>query len=754
MGLRAHTLNTIVELFYTDSIVTPLSTSYVGDSDVVMKGVDLFSEEGVSLYRENYLLSAVETRVNNYNALYLCNNTRNNDLMELKTSTSTANVLFATSLRFSNIKKFLRISNNFASVEFVDENDDHGVFELELIDDTTATIAYQTNVVDAARTGLDRYYLLYNGTVFYFARRGDAGFSTNNTRFNYLVDSNSLYLFVGVNKSSVTATTTSLTAVDNALWKQNYIEINYYLQTLQMDFDTSWVAYAANDRNSMIVNPEKSVGHLPSNSVFYSNYTYISGNDIKTNFITLKNQHTHKNFSYRADNTTKADFNAPNVNMREYRGMHTGVEQEQGAESITLLYEFQNVDYKVKADQYTVFRTPESLYPYTQINVNDTLFSRQGSIGGDTPYTADKIFFNDTRAGKSDGQYLCTWLSAASPTGEGIWMDRYYLPERASYLAALTSKSFFSYKDPVTELLNAPLPVSSYYDAPMVYADVQQEYEHTPQTIKDVLYGEYFFDKASDLVFVPNQDYIYQRMGNKYIATIIESLSDNLIQNGLSAKTSKGVDIAFTEAVDDVEYNFDNNTYAIVENYKKINNTNEFTASFWLNADDWSSKFGHEVLGSFNDSGFGVFNDQMVTPIITVQDGRKVVYLNTDFLQIDAAYLSQKELNESVDDKNVINGNYTTNTKVVTSFYIKDMVRGDHLDINMPIITHNIATTTTTSITPVIYTNDECGLLLFEDDAANVYTPLEPDHVIDNNLQTLTGIESEPCKFSTDKTIL
>jgi hypothetical protein len=747
-----------VEVFYPSSIITSLCTTYVGDSDVVVKGTNITTEEGIGLRRNNYLLSATEVNINNYNALYLTSKQLNNNLLELRAVAAPKHVIFSTSFQFPSINKFLRISNTYSDIEFSTISDNNTIFEVEIQDENTLRIVHQTNTSNSTRDGFKRYYLSYNGTLFFFTDSSNKQYVSNYTYFNYLIDGDVAFLFAKQqnNVKTIFAVNDQLSATDisNFNWKSNNIHINYYVQSVECDFDASWASYASKDRNSMIVDVNRSKSHLPSNNLFYNNYTYISGGSIATNFITLKNQHTHKNFSYRADNLTLTDVNVPNVDMRNYVGMHTGVEQEQGSESITLLYEFQNADYRMKTDKYTVFKTPRSLYPYDQINVNDTLFARQGAIGGDTPYTADKIFFNDTRPGQSDGQYLCTWLSAARPDGPSIWIDRYYDPERASYIAALTAKSFYTYLDATNVLITAPLPPSAYYDAPFAYPLLEDEAAHTPQTIKDALYGEYFFDKASDLIFVPDQEYIYQRMGNKYVTAVLTSLTGNLIQNGIDLKSAKGVDYAYTQGVDDIEYQLNNDAFAMVESYKNINNTNEFTASFWLNSDDWSQSMGHEVVGSFNDSGFGVFNDQMVTPIITVQNGRKVAYLNTNFQQIDVAHLSQTALNTVVDQQKLYELNYVTTTTAVTSFFIKDLIRGDHLDINMPVVDHSVTNIVDRQINTTTVHHEECGLILSEDEISHVITPLQTDRVYDINLTPLTGMEIEPCKFSVDKSLI
>lgn len=728
-----------MEVFYINTIARALSSSYIGDDDLTVRGTKIQTEEGIDIFAESYLLSAVSTKINNYSSLILTKPQSNNDIFDLKSIDYPRQNVFTTSIKSNTSGKFLKQGIDYNVVQFSNISDDDSIFELEIISDTVLQIAHQRV--------FNRYYLNFNGTSFYFSSDPSYVYS----RFNYLIDNEQLYLFVKQGQIlysiGVDATTDTLILDSQSNWRSNYFNINQYIQDLEYNFDTSWAAYDVTDRNSLLVTPEMSRSNLQNNNLFYSNYTYITGNSITTNFFTLKNQHTHKNFSYRADNLNLTDRNVPNVRMREYTGMYTGVDQERGSESITLTYEFYNTDYRFKSDTYTTFRMSESMYPFKQLNVNDTVLVKNGAIGGDTPYTSDRIFFNDTRPGKSDGQYLCTWLSAASPDGPALWVDRYYIPEKMPSVAALTARSFYSYNDPINNLLDRPLAPSAYYDAPFVYTTLSAEIAHTPQTLRDVLYGEYFFDKLSNLVFVPEQTYVYYRIGNNYVSSVLESLSSNLIQNGLSMKTAKGVDKYYTVDIDDIQYELNNDSYALVESFRKTNTNRSFTTSFWLESDDWTTPFGHEIVGNHNDAGFGVFNDEKVTPIIMVQDGRQVTYLNTDFEVVDAVYLSQDEFKPIVDVSRVSNGMTITTTTTITSFYVKEIARTDHLDVNLPIMAIRVDTDQFTTYDNIVV--NQCGVISTED-----YTPISPDNVFTTSLNSITGIEIEQCQYSIKQTLL
>ena len=74
----------------------------------------------------------------------------------------------------------------------------------------------------------------------------------------------------------------------------------------------------------------------------------------------------------------------------------------------------------------TYFTTPSSLYPYDRLNINDTKFTQNGSLGANTPLFADKI--KSVRSdGKNfnNGRYLFTWLRGGDAKTPGVWVDRY-----------------------------------------------------------------------------------------------------------------------------------------------------------------------------------------------------------------------------------------------------------------------------------------------------------------------------------------
>ena len=295
--------------------------------------------------------------------------------------------------------------------------------------------------------------------------------------------------------------------------------------------------------------------------------------------------------------------------------------------------------------------------------------------------------------------------------------------------------------------MNQPLAPSAYHDAPFVYTDIESELAHTPQTHASALYGEAFFDKRSDMLFLPGQEYVYHRIGNKYNTAIMNTFSARAVADGLNLKTCKGVDVAVYDTVDDASYNMNNDSFALLTSTNRINNTHQMTMSLWIDCDDWSKPIGHEVVGNYNDRGFGIFADQRVTPIIMVPNGKQVVYLNTNFDVIDSIQLSQASINDVIDTRRVSSGVYNTITTNITGYYVKDIYRTDHLNYSSPIVSVYTQTTTGIEINNIVYNSSlqQCGLLL-EDGLTT--PPIQVDNLVSTTLETVTGVELEPCKYS------
>lgn len=737
-----------MDVLSIENILLPLSTSYIGDDDLAFTSRKIVSEEGVSLFKENYLLSAVDARINNYSSLYVTKKTLGEDVFTLKSRSVDKQKNFNVSLLIPGTELSLLIPDGTTiglDVSFSNKNNINTVFELEIINDNIIRIAHQR--------GSLRYYLCTKNDRFYFS---SATTNYPDTVFYHILNDDQLFLFKIKNnfKKAVQCKFSELKLVDLQFFSENYFTVKRFTQTLLPTLNTSWVSYNSLNKNASIINSSKSVSNIAANYLITNQYSYLTGNDIPSNFITLKNQHTNNNFNHRQNIVDVYNADIPSVDRRDYTGLVTGCEQERGDYSITLPYEFYTADFKFAADKYTIFKLPDSLYPYDSINVNDSAINLVGAIGGDTPYTADRIFFKDTDKFISDGQYLCTWLAAANDGRQGVWMDRYYYPEQSTYIAALTSKNTNSQVDMIDDLLAEKLPPSAYYDVTYFYTSSSQELQHTPQTTKDALTNTFFFDKKSDLTFLPGNEYIYFRVGDRYVESIVNTLTSNLIQDGLELKTTKNAIVR--NSAD--EYVFDNNKYSLVESFRSINDTSQATISFWIDTPDWSKPLGHQILGNLNDRGLSIINDPIVTPLIQVQDGVKIFNLNSNFDLINTSQLSPVDFSTITKTTTNINYLYTTTTYFITAYYIKDMVRTDHLDVYQPIVaSYALSSYDLKSITTdddggggdgKVIVDDTCPLLLLDNPATDIEELLLADNVKRKvGKIPLTGIVIEPCNL-------
>ena len=643
-----------------------LSTSYEGDTDLKFVSYHDISEEGLNFYREEHLSNLPDRKINNYSSLYLTRKQKLDNFLYIEELPKLNQIeIFNTSIKYID-GSYITLSSNgdfylnhyFTKKDqkFIDETD--RTLEISLLNEFDAKITHKSK-------NRNLYTLITEGSSFKFCLTSN----NDNSIFKYILDreNNTLAFFkkdeFGLSSVNISNNSLVLNPDITSFTEKNFI-VNYYIQNLLPKINTSWVSYNLFHKNSYEINPEKSRLNLENNYLISTQYSYVTGDTLKSNIITLKNQNTHKNYNYRSDFIEITNDEIPPVDNREYFGLHTGNDQERGDYGITLSYEFYNSDYRFNADSYTTFITPKSLYPYTQININDLRWDKMGSIGGENPYVSDRIYQKLISENGGEVEYLCSWLYK-NKNNEFVWLDRYYYPIKTSYAAALSTSFNYSFEDPNLKLFIQALSANEYYDVPFPYNSLEEEATVTPETIKSAIYGRSFYDKRSDVVILPNKEYIYYRVGDNYVKDVIKTIEDTLIQNGFDARNSNNSTIAIyvsASDVDELEYHLNNDTYGLTENYKNINTSHEFTICFWMKSEDWSVKNGYEIVGNLNQKGFGVFQDRKITPLITIQSENNVFVYNTDFITLDIASLDSEF--EGVETKPKI----------------KDIYRTDHLD--------------------------------------------------------------------------
>ena len=255
----------------------------------------------------------------------------------------------------------------------------------------------------------------------------------------------------------------------------------------------SWVSYKKDFKtNSMTVNDERSHETVACNLLLNNEFYSITGSEIGVNILSLKNTNTPENLQARSNPFQIGRsplFSEKDVANRSYKKLFTGSNQRYGNDNITLGYDTYTTDITLPADTITYFHIPNNIYPYIQLNINDSGLVEAGAIASDHPLKSDKIFkktstFKNTSpygyaSDEATGNFLCSWLSGnCDVNSKPIWVDRYYNPQQLSFFAALTSNTFQAIQ-------------------------YKTQGECLFDSVNAVLKNVDVFDKPSDLVFEP-----------------------------------------------------------------------------------------------------------------------------------------------------------------------------------------------------------------------------------------------------------
>lgn len=428
--------------------------------------------------------------------------------------------------------------------------------------------------------------------------------------------------------------------------------VTYRKNTTGQMLQNNWVSYqTVGNSNSLTTNKTKSYLDVTNNYLLMSQYHNIDQDRMLVDVFQLKNQLT-------PTGTTNRNNPFPNLLDCDHRRYDRVFVSNHLDESAGLNLGYNNYEHEITLlpDHVTYFNTPQDMYPYERVNINDSGLTQSGAIGGDSPINSDKIFkkaagykYNTPHGAPSDeetGNWLCSWLKSNigvdwnelstykenvivnyngtvykalvdnkdkrpstnpnhwSPTEQPppVWVDRYYNPEKFSTQKALEFES--------------------------QYATYTSKFEN----IVDSLGAQdaYVFDKISDLTFEPGSLYAYYRIGPKQIETMIENMDENMIHTG--------VEPAYTQDRQTVlniqdDLTFTGEEYIQTNTPTNITNS-DFTISFRLNRTDWTKPFGGQILGNYTNEGVGVFNRKELTQYLIFTDEQHVYINNTSLAPV------------------------------------------------------------------------------------------------------------------------
>lgn len=176
-------------------------------------------------------------------------------------------------------------------------------------------------------------------------------------------------------------------------------------------------------------------------------------------------------------------------NIRNYTSIFEDISTEKD-DDLELNYVYHNKSYTIVPGK-NEFVAPDNMFPFSQLNINDSKLREAGAFSFPSPDLADKVYYYDNDVQITNNQhYLCTWLSGAAGSTNSVWVDRYYYPDRINKQDALNGKSVFS----------------------KTYDEYIEEYIEANSSISDGIDNFKFFDKKSELIFKPNKKYIYERV--------------------------------------------------------------------------------------------------------------------------------------------------------------------------------------------------------------------------------------------------
>jgi len=363
--------------------------------------------------------------------------------------------------------------------------------------------------------------------------------------------------------------------------------------------------------------------------VFNNNYNFYQDNSenkfiAHVDFFPLKNQATlHEYYSENNHYNYEA-----NTNNRIYEKINAGVHQQHGYNNIGLSYNIGTYDITFKPNKLTYFTTPNSMSPYTVLNINDSKIENLGAVPGSNPLMSDKVFKrreiikNNNFSDDVNPMYLCSWLSGNSD-GDTRWVDRYYNPLASNFSDALSGTSHYN----------------------VITAAGAQ----TTET----------FDVSSSLTFEPNNDYGYYHVGGHDYENLFRAyLSKYNKTTHTEYLDYKGVPLPRTYVKKDREIILDGNNLA----KNKTDIQGDFSINFWLHTKDNTKPFCYKLLGNYFDDGIGVFNTDLVTPniILPVSNttdknstsklySSKLLFLNNDFEVYDYIILKEGEQEVNID---------------------------------------------------------------------------------------------------------
>ena len=581
------------------------------------------SQQGASFLEYNFLLSANDVKNKNYTSNYLTSPLTEQGAFDLVLP-EPINDSIATTLKFSlSSDRYLTINKNnnslsssafFSALSSLSEDinaTQNFVIDLSAKADGTPLCQVWT------RDGKYKKYLVQNNGVvtdnisliFDTISTSSANRSifniiqTNDKILLSIYDSNNenislsgrQYIVGPVLNGSVL--TLSAAIATSQVYRDSIIKVSdNAIDTDYVRSSNNFVFYLSGNE----VDTTETLADQAYNFIFYNNYedNYLSGDEIvgKLNYFNLKNQISNNN------NVNKNLPHSDPQQQKYYTNILNNETQETSQEDLKLGYNFYTAEYSFLPDKYTKFKLPQSILPFKALNINDSDIQKSGSFAAQSPYFSDRVYKTldkNVNYNEQNGSLLCTWLYDDGV--EGLWYDRYYLPQNISELSASRGN--------LNQVFNYISEVNTIIDA---------------RDKEDLDY----YDIESSLTFEPSGAYYYARIGENYIKKILDTQSDARLKSGL---TPINLYTQSTAAATNTMV-FDTSSYDTFKfDTGATSRVNSINLSFELNTPKLESFKGYQVIGNNYNSGISVIKNFYPTPFIYLQQDDTIFFYDTDF---------------------------------------------------------------------------------------------------------------------------
>lgn len=617
------------QVTYTTENFTKLTPIYPYDEAAELKQYDFYSDEQLNFNFSQMLSGVSDVKVNNFSKLFLTKKKKLSDFFKSSTLTDTPNA-FSTYFSFNAIQGNTERSFFWA----VDEDTAIGHNSLrsyiepatELANRHFFDIIFLTPMlckVTHEAAGLLRYLTL--DYTYNLAFAPDLGYDvlgdTSPQVFYYFYDTSAdlIILYKKIRDYPYYVTynpnTRRIALRQPPLGPALPFNLNGVMRVRPhnepadaYDLNEQRVTYAKDFATALNT---VSAEVANNNYLVHTEFRNITGSSFDVNILTLKNELTPDH-----NNALPGEIFVSNQYVeRDYARIFSGTSEVHGDDNISFGYKGFTKALTFNPDAVTYFHVPQDIYPYSQLNVNDTNLYKCGAIASDHPVKADKIFKKrSTYASTSpygesteeaSGQFLCAWLSgSANSNTKPVWVDRYYNPQRTTLLEALTGATLNTY---VTQFETVVSSTSS------------------TATI---------FDKPSDLFFAPGNYYAYHHIGNSDVVNYLKTLTTATVQNSLVNFYSHNSPI-FPQIADVTEFPLSGAQYSTSVSLSSIISSNRFTIAFDLYNADWQVPFANQIVGNFLNDGLGLFYTNYITPFLYFFSGNILRICNTAGKEID-----------------------------------------------------------------------------------------------------------------------